>query len=135
MRKTIRVLIVDDQPRAREGLRALLQTWPNLEIVGEAADSHGAVACARALHPDLVLMDIKMPLDETLDADSPALGGIHATRCIKTSVPGARVLVLTMFGGHREAAMRAGADDFMLKGGDPEQLVETICRCACGDAS
>ena len=127
---SIRILIADDQPAARLGLRALLQTWPDLEVVGEAEDSQAAVGQATRLCPDVVLMDVKMPNSPISPTASSDLGGLEATQYIKACLSGINVLMLTMFGTQREAAMSAGADGFLLKGGDPARLIEAIRCCA-----
>lgn len=116
MKETIRVLIVDDQKRARKGLKALLATQPELEVVGEAADGEEAVRLAEALCPDVVLMDVRMP----------ALDGIEATRRIKKAHPEIKVIVLTMYGTHRTEAIEAGADAFLLKSDGFERLMAAI---------
>ena len=116
MKETIRILIADDQKRARKGLRALLATRPELEVVGEAADGEEAVRLAEALHPDVVLMDVRMP----------GLDGIEATRRIKEAHPEIKVIVLTMYRVHQAEAVEAGADAFLLKSGGFERLMGAI---------
>ncbi|MFI8240561.1 response regulator [Streptomyces sp. NPDC085866] len=120
------VLIVDDQPLQRYGFRLLLESVPGTEVVGEAA--HGAEAVRRAaeLRPDVVLMDVRMP----------GMDGIEATRRIAESGGRSRVLVLTTFDldEYVHAALRAGASGFLLKDARPEELLAGIRAVAVGDA-
>ncbi|MGW2745099.1 response regulator [Streptomyces sp. NPDC001450] len=120
------VLIVDDQPLQRYGFRILLESVPETEVVGEAA--HGAEAVRRAaeLRPDVVLMDVRMP----------GMDGIEATRRITGSGGRSRVLVLTTFDldEYVHAALRAGASGFLLKDARPEELLAGIRAVAVGDA-
>jgi DNA-binding NarL/FixJ family response regulator len=120
---TVRVLIADDQPLLRTGLRKILESEPGLEVVGEAGDGLDAVEAARLRRPDVVLMDIRMP----------RMDGIEATRRV---TPGARVLVLTTFDVDEYVfdALRAGASGFLLKDVPAEQLVHAIRVVAAGDA-
>ena len=85
--KPIRLLLVDDQALFREGLRTLLSVQTDLEVIGEAANGEDAVQQARALHPHVVLMDLRMPV----------LGGVEATRRIRAAVPGCQIIALTTF--------------------------------------
>ena len=124
----IRLLVVDDQPLVRAGLRMVFDPEPDVEIVGEAADGDEGVRLARDLRPDVVLMDIQMPGSD----------GIQATKSILGGVPdGAqRVLVLTTF-DHDEyvfEALRSGASGFLLKDAPPEALVAAVRAVAAGDA-
>jgi DNA-binding NarL/FixJ family response regulator len=124
---TVRVLVVDDQELFRAGLRLVLRPQPDLEIVGEAADGRQAVALVGRLRPDVVLMDLRMP----------AMDGIEATRRIIAAGDGApRVLALTTFGDdeHVYAALRAGASGFLLKDTPAEQLIAAIRAVDRGDA-
>jgi DNA-binding NarL/FixJ family response regulator len=120
------VLIVDDQSLQRFGFRMLLETAPDTEVVGEAA--HGAEAVRRAaeLRPDVVLMDIRMP----------GMDGIEATRRIIATGGRSRILVLTTFDldEYAHAALRAGASGFLLKDAHPEELLAGIRAVAGGDA-
>jgi DNA-binding NarL/FixJ family response regulator len=122
----ITVLIVDDQPLQRLGFRMLLESSPQTTVVGEA--EHGADAVRRAadLHPDVVLMDIRMP----------GMDGIEATRRIVGSGARSRVLVLTTFDldEYAYSALRAGASGFLLKDALPEELLAGIRAVAAGDA-
>jgi DNA-binding NarL/FixJ family response regulator len=124
---TIRVLLVDDQAWLRLGFRAVLEQEPDLEVVGEAGDGEQAVAQTRALRPDVVLMDVRMP----------AMDGIEATRRIVASGSAARVLMLTTFDldEYVFAALRAGASGFLLKDALPADLLSGIRVVASGDAA
>ncbi|MGA8850315.1 MAG: response regulator transcription factor [Aeromicrobium sp.] len=123
---TIRVLVVDDQPLIREGLRKIFEVSSDLDVVGEAADGRGAVAQARRLRPDVVVMDVRMPV----------LNGIEATRQVVELSPAPRVLVLTTFqlDEYVFGALRAGASGFLLKDAPPEHLIDAVHTMACGDA-
>jgi DNA-binding NarL/FixJ family response regulator len=120
------VLIADDQALIRVGLRKILEAEPGTTIAGEAADGQDAVAAARRLRPDVVLMDIRMPV----------LDGIEATRRIAAAQPATRVLILTTFGldGYVYDALRAGASGFMLKDAPPEEIAAAVRIVAGGDA-
>ncbi len=122
----IRVLVADDHPLFRDGLRALLSSVPETELAGEAASGEEAVAQAAALQPDVVLMDIQMP----------GLNGIDATRRIVDTSPHIAVLVLTMFQADDSvfAAMRAGARGYLLKGADQAEILRAIQAAASGEA-
>jgi DNA-binding NarL/FixJ family response regulator len=122
----IRVLIADDHGPFRDGLRALLLSAPDTEIVGEATNGEEAVAKATGLQPDVVLMDIQMP----------GLNGIEAARQIVHTSPHIRVLMVTMFedDGSVFAAMRAGARGYVLKGGNRTELLRAIRAVAEGEA-
>ena len=120
------VLIADDQALVRVGLRKILDAEPEADIVGEAGDGEDAVTEARRLRPDVVLMDIRMPV----------LDGIEATRRIVTAQPSTRVLILTTFGldTYVYDALRAGASGFMLKDAPPEEIAAAVQIVARGDA-
>jgi len=120
------VLIADDQALVRVGLRKILEAEPETTVVGEAADGQDAIAETRRLRPDVVLMDIRMPV----------LDGIEATRRIVERRPDTRVLILTTFGldGYVYDALRAGASGFMLKDASPEELAAAVRIVASGDA-
>jgi DNA-binding NarL/FixJ family response regulator len=123
---TVRVLLVDDQAMVRAGLRMLLTGEPGIEVMAEAENGLDAVAKAARVHPDVVLMDIRMPV----------LNGVEATRRILAADALARVLVLTTF--HLDEyvyeALRAGASGFMLKDDPPEQLIAAVRTIAAGEA-
>jgi DNA-binding NarL/FixJ family response regulator len=120
-----RVLIADDQALVRAGFRKLLET-AGVDVVGEAADGRDAVDEARRLRPSIVLMDIRMP----------RMDGIEATRRLAADGEGVRVLILTTFGldDYVYDALRAGASGFMLKDAPPEELLAAIEVVARGDA-
>jgi DNA-binding NarL/FixJ family response regulator len=120
------VLLCDDQALVRVGLRKILDAEDDLEVVGEAGDGEDAVAETRRLEPDVVLMDIRMPV----------LDGIEATRRIVAAQPASRVVILTTFGldGYVYDALRVGASGFMLKDAPPEEIVAAVRIVANGDA-
>ena len=123
----IRILIVDDQALARTGLRMVLEVEPDLVVVGEATDGEEAVAMAASTTPDVILMDVRMP----------HMDGLEATRrIVRKDEPGPQVLVLTTFDldEYVYEALLAGASGFVLKDIPPEQLVEAIHVVASGDA-
>ncbi|MEV7614819.1 response regulator transcription factor [Streptomyces sp. NPDC089799] len=123
---TIRVLIVDDQMMVREGFSVLLNAMPDIEVVGEAVDGREAVAQVAALRPDVVLMDIRMPV----------LNGLEATREIVAADADAKVLVLTTFDldEYVYQALRAGASGFLLKDASARQLADGVRVVAAGEA-
>jgi DNA-binding NarL/FixJ family response regulator len=116
MARYIRALIVDDRLRSRNGLQALLATIPEIQIVGEATNGEQAVRQTEKYQPDAVLMDVHMPV----------LDGLEATRLIKSRWPEVKVIILTIDSTCRVDALAAGADAFLVKGGPPETLLETI---------
>jgi DNA-binding NarL/FixJ family response regulator len=122
----IRVLIADDHPLFRDGLRALLSSIPQTEVVGEAANGQQVLDQAAALQPDVILMDVQMP----------DLNGIEAMRRILDSNPNIRVIVLTMFEDDTLvfAAMRAGARGYILKGADQTEILRAIGAAVHGEA-
>ena len=123
----IKVLIADDHTVVRKGIRALLETEPGIEVVGEARDGEDALHKALALKPDVVLMDLVMPV----------MDGVQATRALKEKLPGAKVLVLTSFAEDRRivAAIEAGAAGYLLKDSSPEDLVRAIREVHRGESS
>jgi DNA-binding NarL/FixJ family response regulator len=123
---TIRVLLVDDQPLLRTGFRLILQTEPDIEVVGEAGDGEVALAQARALHPDIVLMDIRMP----------RMDGVEATRRLGELDAPPRVLVLTTYDldEYVVESLRAGASGFLLKDVPADDLVDAVRVVHRGEA-
>jgi DNA-binding NarL/FixJ family response regulator len=122
----IRVFIADDHTLFRDGLRALFNSVEDIELVGEAANGEEAVSGVAEVQPDVVLMDIKMP----------GLNGIEATRRIVSTSPHLGVIVVTMLEDDDSvfAAMRSGARGYVLKGADQEQMLRTIRSVAAGEA-
>jgi len=120
----IRVLIADDQRPTRQGLKALLALSPQVEVVGEAADGQESVDLVAECHPDVVLMDVHMPVPALSGAEG--MDGLEATRRIKRLWPEVRVVVLTMSSAYRTAALAAGADAFLVKGCPSEALRAAI---------
>jgi len=120
------LLIADDQALVRVGLRKILESEPEMNVIGEAADGEDAVTSARELQPDVVLMDIRMPV----------LDGIEATRRIVCAQASTRVLILTTFGldNYVYDALRAGASGFMLKDAPPEEIAAAVHIVASGEA-
>jgi DNA-binding NarL/FixJ family response regulator len=123
---SISVLLADDQPLLRRGFRMIIEAEGDMTVTGEAGDGEEAVSCARRNPPDVVLMDIRMPRTD----------GIEATRRITSASPAVRVLVLTTFDLDEYAfgALRAGASGFLLKDVRPAELVTAIRTVASGDA-
>jgi DNA-binding NarL/FixJ family response regulator len=122
----IRLLIADDHPYFRRGVRSLLDALPEIELVGEAGTGAEAIAQATSLQPDVVLMDLQMP----------DVNGIEATRQILRTSPHIGILVVTMFKDDDSifAAMRAGARGYLLKGADQGEIVRAITAVAYGEA-
>jgi DNA-binding NarL/FixJ family response regulator len=123
---TVRVLLADDQELVRAGFRMILDTQADIEVVGEAGDGVEAVAATRRLQPDVVLMDIRMP----------NLDGLQATWQLITAGSGSRVVILTTFDldEYVYQALAAGASGFLLKNAPPEQLISAVRVVAAGDA-
>jgi DNA-binding NarL/FixJ family response regulator len=111
-----KVLIADDNVRARFGLRALLAVWPEIEVVSEAADGNEVLEIVRDGQPDVILMDIRMPL----------LDGLEVTRRLKARWPEIRIVLTSMVASHRANALAAGADTFVVKGSPSEELLAAI---------
>ena len=122
----IRVLLVDDQSLLRMGFRLILEAEPDIEVVGEAGDGASGVSMASALHPDVVLRDVRMP----------GMDGIKATASIVEAGPASKVLILTTFDLDQYvfAGLKAGASGFMLKDAPPAELLAAIRTVADGEA-
>ena len=122
----IRVMIVDDHRIVRDGLEQLVSTTDDLVFVGSAADGEAAVALALQVRPDVILMDLSMPI----------LDGIGATKQIREQIPTCRIVVLTSYSEHGRIvdAMDAGADGYLLKHAEPNQILEAIRAAAAGGA-
>ena len=126
MADVISVLIADDHPFVRHGLRTYLETLEEMEVVGEASDGAEAVALAERLLPDVVLMDLVMP----------ELDGIEATRQIRAASPATKVIVLTSFDDDEKVfpAIKAGAAGYLLKDVRPAELAEAVRKASRGEA-
>jgi DNA-binding NarL/FixJ family response regulator len=121
----IRIVIADDHPVFRFGLRALLNALPDTEVVGEVTTGEAAIELVTSVQPDVVLMDINMP----------GVGGIEATRRIREARPDTRVLMVTMLEDDSVfAAMRAGARGYVVKGAEPAEVLRAIRAVADGEA-
>ncbi|MGV9281136.1 response regulator transcription factor [Streptomyces sp. NPDC003730] len=123
----VRVLLVDDEPLVRAGLRAVLEAQPDIEVVGEAADGAAVIPLVRRMRPDVVAMDVRMPL----------LDGIEATRALlRTVADPPKILVVTTFENDEYVyeALRAGADGFLLKRARPAEIVHAVRLIAEGDS-
>jgi DNA-binding NarL/FixJ family response regulator len=122
----IRILVADDHPVVRGGLVALLRTIDGIDVVGEAADGAAAVREAQLTHPDVVLMDVRMP----------GLDGVEATRRIRVAVPDTRVLMLTMYDDDATVftAMQAGAQGYLLKEAEQDEIVRAVRAVVAGEA-
>lgn len=124
--RVLRVLVVDDEPLVRVGLRVILDAEPDIEVVGEAADGADVPGAVEATRPDVVLLDVRMP----------RVDGIAATRAIVARAPAPRVLVMTTFENddHVLDALRAGAHGFLLKRTRPEDLAQAVRVVAHGES-
>ena len=122
----IRILVADDHPVVRGGLVALLRTIAGFEVAGEAADGEAAVREAQLTRPDIVLMDVRMP----------GIDGVEATRRIRAAVPTTRVLMLTMYDDDATVftAMQAGAQGYLLKEAEQEEIVRAVRGVVAGEA-
>jgi NarL family two-component system response regulator LiaR len=127
MNQKIRILVADDHIVVRKGLIAMLETDPNMQIIGEACNGTEAVEMAQKLVPDVVLMDLVMPV----------MDGIEATRQIKQAVPSANILVLTSFSTNDKVlpSLNAGAIGYLLKDSTPDELMRAIHQVAQGEGS
>jgi DNA-binding NarL/FixJ family response regulator len=118
----VEVLIVDDQPRARQSLRALLSTWPPAAGIREAGDGNEAIQLVQERQPDIVLMDVRMP----------GMDGLQATRLIKARWPQIKVIVLTLYGEYEAEALAAGAEAFVVKAEPVGSLLATLLAVMAG---
>jgi YesN/AraC family two-component response regulator len=116
MQKPTRILIVDDQPRARQSLKALLSTWPRLVEIREASNGREAVQFVKELQPDVVLMDVRMP----------EVDGLKATVLIKALWPQVRIIMLSMYTEYQEESLAIGADAFVGKGEAADRLLDLL---------
>ncbi len=116
MDKITRLVIADDSPRARHGQCAVLAIQRGVKVVGEAADGEEAIHLVETLRPDGVIMDIRMP----------GMDGIQATRLIKCRWPEIRVIIMSMYAAYRNEALATGADVFLVKGCPVEELISAI---------
>lgn len=116
MAEAVRVVIADDRARSRDGLKALLTSCCETEVVGMASNGSAAVALVESCQPDVVVMDARMPV----------MDGLTATRVIKERWPKVRVVLLTMYASHYDDALVAGADAFLVKGCDADRLFDVI---------
>jgi len=119
--KAIRVLLVDDHPMVRRGLRSFLETYPDVEVVGEAGNGEEALQSVQMLSPSVVLMDINMP----------RLNGIEATRLIKKDMPHVQIIGISVQDDVdvADSMKKAGAYTLLSKTGDPQDLMDTILHC------
>ena len=122
----IRIIVADDHPVVRGGLVALLRTIPSLDVVGEAADGETAVRLTHEYRPDVVLMDVRMP----------GMDGVEATRQIREKTPESRVLILTMYDDDATVftAMKAGAQGYLLKESEQGDIVRAVHAVVAGEA-
>jgi DNA-binding NarL/FixJ family response regulator len=120
----INILIADDHRLFRQGLSALFSTHDNIKVIGEAGDGHAAISMARKLQPDIVLMDINMPV----------LNGIEATRRVKAEIPGINIIALSMHSGREfvQKMFGAGSSGYLLKDCHFNELVEAVCAVDSG---
>jgi len=116
MNQRVRVLITDDQRPIRQGLTALLAHYPQIEVVGEAANGQEAIRLMAACQPDVVLMDMQMPV----------MDGVEATQRIKRNWPAVKVIALTLYSRYKTEAFAAGVDAFLIKGCTIEALLDVI---------
>ena len=126
MSRIIRILIADDHTMVRQGLSQLCNVEPDMEVIGQAADGQEACRIASLIEPDVIVMDINMPV----------LNGVQATRCISKNNPEIRVIILTMYrqDQHVFEAIKAGARAYLLKDADSDELLRAIRAVANGEA-
>ena len=126
MKPRVQVLIVDHRAPTRQGLQALLAAWPQIEVVGAAANGVEAVQLEEKYRPDVALIDIPMPAPARSGA--AGMDGLEAIRRIKSQWPQVRIVVLAMYATHRAAALAAGTDAFLLKGCPAQELLDAIAN-------
>jgi len=126
MTQRVHVLIVDHEARTRQGLQALLAAWPQIEVVGAAANGVEAVQLVEQYRPDVALIDIPMPAPARSGAEG--MDGLEAIRLIKSQWPQIRIVVLAMYATGRAAALAAGTDAFLLKGCPAQDLLDAIAN-------
>ena len=124
MKQRVHVLIVDHEAHTRQGLQALLAAWPQIEVVGAAANGVDAVQLVEKYRPDVALIDIPTPAPATSGAEG--IDGLEAIRRIKSQWPQVRIVVLAMYATRRAAALAAGTDAFLLKGCPAQDLLDAI---------
>ena len=115
-KKVTRLVIADDSPRARHGLRTILTTRSDLEVVGEASQGDDAILLVEARQPDVALLDVRMPV----------IGGLQAARTIKNRWPKVRVILISIYADYQSEALSAGADAFLVKGCPAEELLSIL---------
>jgi DNA-binding NarL/FixJ family response regulator len=120
MNQLLRIFIADNRLSIRQGLKALLTQYPQVSVIGEAADGREAWQMAATLQPDVVLMDMQMPV----------MDGLEAAQRIKSQWPQIKVIALTMYSSYRTEALQAGVDAFLLKGCTADCLLGAILDCA-----
>lgn len=122
----IKVLLVDDQTLIRQGIRLLLEIEPDIQVIGQAADGRAALAQVEALHPDVVLMDVRMP----------EMDGVAATRTLSTRFPEVKVIILTTFEDDETVfeGLKAGARGYLLKDISSEEMAQAVRKVAAGEA-
>ena len=126
MRQRVHVLIVDHEAHTRQGLQALLAAWPQIEVVGAAANGEGAVQLVEKYRLDVALTDI--PMSAPARSGAEGMVGLEAIHLIKSQWPQVRIVVLAMYAGHWLAALAAGADAFLLKGYPAQDLLDAIAN-------
>jgi len=126
MKQRVHVLIVDHEAHTRQGLQALLAVWPQIEVVGAAANGVEAMQLVEQYRPDVVLIDIPMPALAKSGAEG--MDGLETIRLIKSQWPQVRIVVLAMYATRRAAALAAGTDAFLLKGCPAQELLDAIAN-------
>jgi DNA-binding NarL/FixJ family response regulator len=124
MKQRVHVLIIDHEAHTRQGLQALLAAWPQIEVVGAAANGAAAAQLVEKYRPDVVLIDIPMPALAWSEAEG--MDGLETIRLIKSQRPQVRIVVLAMYATRRAAALAAGTDAFLLKGCPAQDLLDAI---------